>query len=66
MKPREESTNAVLSWLQSSGVPVSDIEDAGEWVNFETTVGKAQDLLNATFAIYKHVEAGTEALRTLQ
>ncbi|KAK7992015.1 hypothetical protein PG996_012972 [Apiospora saccharicola] len=66
MKPREDSTAAVLSWLQSSGVPVSDIEDAGEWVNFKITVGKAQDLLNTTFAGYKHVEAGAEILRTLQ
>jgi len=45
---------------------VSDIEDAGEWVNFKITVGKAQDLLNTTFAVYKHVEAGAEILRTLQ
>ncbi|KAK8116277.1 tripeptidyl-peptidase 1 [Apiospora sp. TS-2023a] len=66
MKPRQDSTAAVLSWLQSSGVPVSDIEDAGEWVNFKITVGKAQDLLNTTFAVYKHVEAGAEILRTLQ
>ncbi|KAK8018040.1 hypothetical protein PG991_007230 [Apiospora marii] len=66
MKPREESTNAVLSWLKSSGVPMSDIEDAGEWVNFKTTVGKAQYLLNTTFAIYKHIESGAEIRRTLQ
>lgn len=66
MKPREESTDAVLNWLQSSGIAASEVEDAGEWVNFNTTVGMAQDLLNTTFAIYKHVEAGTEIVRTLQ
>ncbi|KAK7942957.1 tripeptidyl-peptidase 1 [Apiospora aurea] len=41
-KPREESTDAVLTWLQLSGIPASDVENTGEWVNFRTTVGKAQ------------------------
>ncbi|KAK8069568.1 hypothetical protein PG994_006184 [Apiospora phragmitis] len=65
MKPRQQSTDAVLNWLQSSGVSVSDVEDAGEWINFRTTVGKAQSLLNTTFAIYNCVGTGIETLRTL-
>ncbi|KAK8084856.1 hypothetical protein PG997_006127 [Apiospora hydei] len=65
-KPREESTDAVLTWLQSSGIPASDVEDAGEWVNFRTTVGKAQSLLNTTFALYNHIGTDIKVLRTLQ
>ena len=63
MKPRDESTNAVVQWLRSSGI--ADVEDAGEWVNFKTTVAKAESLLNANFGIYS--QDGTEgvALRTL-
>ncbi|KAI1081156.1 subtilisin-like protein [Whalleya microplaca] len=62
MKPREESTAAVLGWLQSSGIASSEIENDGEWINFKTTVFKAADLLNTDFGVYNHV--GTEARRT--
>ena len=63
MKPRDESTTAVVQWLRSSGI--DDVEDAGEWVNFRTTVAKAQSLLNADFGIYSQDGADGEALRTL-
>ncbi|KAI8962868.1 subtilisin-like protein [Daldinia sp. FL1419] len=65
MKPREESTSAVLEWLQNSGIPVSDIENDGEWVNFQTTVLKASNLLNTEFQVYNHVGTDAQRIRTL-
>ncbi|KAI1465987.1 subtilisin-like protein [Daldinia caldariorum] len=65
MKPREESTAAVLDWLQKSGIPASDIKNAGEWVNFKTTVFKAASLLNTQFQVYNHVGTDAQRIRTL-
>lgn len=66
MKPRSESTSAVLDWLRASGVPETDIEDAGEWINFRTSVSKADELLGTKFDIYKNLNTNVERLRTLQ
>lgn len=66
MKPREESTNTVIAWLRASGIPPSDIENDGEWINVLTTVGNAEQLLDAEFGVYSHVGTQAERLRTLQ
>ncbi|KAI1497096.1 peptidase-like protein [Biscogniauxia marginata] len=65
MKPREESTAAVLDWLRSSGIPQGDIEDKGEWINFKATVSKAESMLNTDFGVYNHVGTEAERIRTL-
>ncbi|XXH03518.1 hypothetical protein Hte_009923 [Hypoxylon texense] len=65
MKPREESTAAVLEWLETSGVPSSDIENKGEWVNFKTTVRKAASMLSTDFQVYNHVGTDAQRVRTL-
>lgn len=66
MKPREESTAAVLEWLQNSGIPAADVKNDGEWVNFQTTVLKAASLLDTDFQVYNHVGTDAQRIRTLQ
>jgi tripeptidyl-peptidase-1 len=46
MKPLEEPTTTVLSWLPGAGTPSSQIEDDGEWISFWTTVAQAELMLN--------------------
>ncbi|OTA70220.1 peptidase-like protein [Hypoxylon sp. EC38] len=65
MKPKEESTSAVLEWLESFGIPSSDIENDGEWINFRTTVLRAANLLNTEFQVYNHVGTEAQRIRTL-
>ncbi|KAI1380902.1 subtilisin-like protein [Hypoxylon crocopeplum] len=65
MKPRDESTASVLEWLQKSGIPSSNIENNGEWINFRTTVLKAASLLGTDFQVYNHVGTNAERIRTL-
>lgn len=36
IKPRAESTEAVISWLRGSGVAATDIENDGEWVSLNS------------------------------
>ncbi|KAH9218824.1 peptidase S8/S53 domain-containing protein [Leptodontidium sp. 2 PMI_412] len=49
VKPKDSSTQAVLAWLQSSGIPETDIKDRGEWINFRVSVDKAETMMGAAF-----------------
>jgi len=51
VKPRDESIEAVLAWLKSSGLPESDIEHDNEWINFSVSVAVSC----VRFRIYKSV-----------
>ncbi|KAF1958205.1 tripeptidyl-peptidase-like protein [Byssothecium circinans] len=53
IKPRAESTDAVLSWLSDSGIPSRDIVNDGEWINFAAPISKAETMLNTTFKTYQ-------------
>lgn len=56
VKPRAESSSAVMSWLQESGIPAADIQNDGEWINFYTTVDNAEKMLHTEFKTYQSVE----------
>jgi hypothetical protein len=62
--PSEEAVHSVLDWLQSAGV--EDIEEDADWVNFRTTVGTANSLLDTKFQWYRDIQTGVRRLRTLQ
>lgn len=66
MKPRAESTEVVLKWLREAGVPSDMIQDDGDWVNFKTTVGRANKMLKTTFGVYEHEETETVKVRATE
>ncbi|OBT61237.1 hypothetical protein VE03_09669 [Pseudogymnoascus sp. 23342-1-I1] len=66
LKPRAESTDSVMSWLDSAKVPAADIKNDGEWINFRATVAQAEELLSTKFYVYKHNEDNKEMIRTLE
>lgn len=66
LKPRDDSTDSVLSWLQSSNILGGDIENNGEWINFYATVAQAETLMSTKFYVYKHDDDQKEIIRTLQ
>ncbi|RDK47946.1 subtilisin-like protein [Aspergillus phoenicis ATCC 13157] len=53
---------AVVAWLKKAGV--TQIHKEGGLLNFATTVGTANQLLNTTFSVYK--SGSTQKLRTTQ
>ncbi|EKG19995.1 Peptidase S8/S53 subtilisin/kexin/sedolisin [Macrophomina phaseolina MS6] len=42
--------STVSAWLKAEGI--HDVSQEGEWVSFETTVGQAREVFNASFAKY--------------
>ena len=61
LAPLSESNSAVLAWLKQAGV--SNVQSDGEWVNFATSVGTANQLLNSQFKYYEN--NGVQKLRTM-
>ncbi|KAB8295313.1 hypothetical protein EYC80_007216 [Monilinia laxa] len=67
VKPADESTAAVLSWLEKSGISKSNIDNDGEWINFRTSIQQAEQMLNATFHCYAHRDRKkNKQIRTLR
>lgn len=60
--PSGYSESAVQNWLKSAGVKSTSSD--GAWIDFATTVGTANSLLNASFAHY--TSGGLTKLRTTQ
>ncbi|KAI8941272.1 hypothetical protein NX059_002502 [Plenodomus lindquistii] len=66
IKPRAESTSAVLNWLQQSGVESRDIENDGEWINFYAPVKRAEEMMGTTFKTYQsEVRPAIKKIRSL-
>lgn len=66
MKPSDVSTAAVLNWLSEAGIPSSQVEDEGDWINFRITVGDAESLLDTDFAIYTYLDTNIKKLGALE
>lgn len=66
IKPRTESTKAVLSWLEEAGVGSEDIKDDGEWITFHAPVERAESMLSTTFKTYQNeVRRDVKRIRSL-
>ncbi|GAW22737.1 hypothetical protein ANO14919_122800 [Xylariales sp. No.14919] len=60
--PTDEAVSSVVNWLGGSSIkPLVN----NDWITFSTTVGKANELLNTTFAWYQYEKGGSPKLRTL-
>ncbi|KAI1348314.1 tripeptidyl-peptidase [Xylaria sp. FL0043] len=60
--PTDEAVSSVMGWLGASNIKALVNND---WITFSTTVEKANELLNTTFAWYEYEKGGGAKLRTL-
>ncbi|KAJ3551509.1 hypothetical protein NM688_g4667 [Phlebia brevispora] len=63
--PSPQTEAAVKSWLQGTRLHASAITPAGDWLQFNTTVHVANELLGANFSVFTHTATGEQAIRTL-
>ena len=68
LRPAEDATNAVLSWLQQSGISELDIENKGEWIYFTASIAQAEEMMGSTFELYlpTHADDFMPLVRTLE
>ncbi|KAF7181964.1 hypothetical protein CNMCM7691_001352 [Aspergillus felis] len=66
LRPSEEASDKVLSWLKSEKVPAGSIENHGNWVTFTIPVSQAERMLRTRFYAFQHAETNTTQVRTLE
>lgn len=64
LKPDQATLQAVTDWLQDAGVSKHDIQPAGHWIMFNTSVRLAEAMLDARFHYYNC--DGVDLVRTLR
>ncbi|KAJ7891371.1 subtilisin-like protein [Mycena olivaceomarginata] len=65
-RPSDETTAAVSQWLSENDIEFKTVSDAGDWISLSVPVAKANELLNADFSVFTHIESGKESIRTLE
>ncbi len=66
LRPSTQASQSLLGWLEAEGVPKTDIEDDGDWINFYVTVSDAERILRTKFYYYISSINDLERIRTLQ
>ncbi|KAJ7725339.1 family S53 protease-like protein [Mycena metata] len=65
MEPTAESLSAVTAWLASHGLKATVTSPYGEWLSVDVTVEQANEMLNANYETFTHIESGKQLVRTL-
>ncbi|KAJ7186973.1 subtilisin-like protein [Mycena filopes] len=63
--PTDEATTAVQTWLASHGLAPESTSPAGDWLSVSLNVSKANEMLNAKYDTFQHVDSGNTYPRTL-
>ncbi|KAF7307417.1 Family S53 protease-like protein [Mycena indigotica] len=66
VKPTSEALSAVNSWLDVNKITAKIISPAGDTLQFNVPVSKANSILNAEFSSFTHSDTKETAIRTLQ
>ena len=56
----------VNEWLSQNGLTATKASPAGDWLQVNVTVEKANSLFDAEFATFKHLSTDTDTVRTLE
>ncbi|ETW82604.1 serine protease S53 [Heterobasidion irregulare TC 32-1] len=64
--PKQESLDLVNEWLSQNGLTATKASPAGDWLQVNVTVEKANSLFDAEFATFKHLSTDTDTVRTLE
>ncbi|KAH9896700.1 subtilisin-like protein [Cubamyces lactineus] len=63
--PQTATVNAVNAWLKENDLVHQILSPAGDWISIELPVGKANDLFDTEFSVYRQVVLGVVSIRTL-
>lgn len=66
LRPSADASRSILGWLRAEGVPDTNIEDDGDWINFYVPVSEAERMLHTQFHYYTSLIEDVKTIRTLQ
>ena len=64
LQPSDDSLHTVCAWLESHGLS-NDMNIDSDWIYVNTTVGKAENMLQTKYQTYSDVDSGMKVSRTL-
>ncbi len=65
VKPTIESVSTVGEWFGENGISTKTISPAGDWLEFNVSVNKANELLSADFHTFMHMATGQKSILTM-
>ncbi|KAJ7081328.1 family S53 protease-like protein [Mycena belliarum] len=65
MEPTAESLAAVTAWLDSHDLKATVASPYGEWLTVDVPVSKANEMLDANYETFTHIDTGKQIIRTL-
>lgn len=65
LRPETHVSEALQSWLSKEGVPDTDIEDLGDWINFRAPVSQVEKMLDTRFHYFHNDDNNVKMIRTL-
>ncbi|GAB1213716.1 hypothetical protein ATERTT37_002866 [Aspergillus terreus] len=66
LRPSDDASDSILSWLQAKQVAAEAIEDHGNWITFTVQISQAESLLGTRFFEFHHQKSGSTVTRTLE
>ena len=63
--PKQETVDAVMAWLKENDIEATKASPAGDWLSFSIPVSKANEMLDADFSEFTHIDTGKTFIRTL-
>lgn len=63
VRPSDECVQLVHAWLLEHGITDAVYSPANDWVSVFVSIGKAEELLQTEYKIFKHEEDGDVAVR---
>ncbi|KAI1998222.1 Tripeptidyl-peptidase sed2 [Ophidiomyces ophidiicola] len=64
--PDPKASDGLVAWLREGGVKVENIDNRGDWIDFSTTVDKAERLLNTQFYHFMDKSNKARKIRSLE
>ncbi|GAB7341341.1 hypothetical protein MBLNU457_7605t2 [Dothideomycetes sp. NU457] len=65
VRPDAKVTEAVVSWLEQTGIDNEKVLDRGEMISFHATVLQAESLFSTRFAVYQSTHREIQRIRAL-
>lgn len=65
MTPKQETIDAVTAWLKENDIEATQASPSGDQLSFSIPVSKANELLDADFSEFTHIDSGKTSIRTL-
>ncbi|PYI07857.1 tripeptidyl-peptidase sed3 [Aspergillus sclerotiicarbonarius CBS 121057] len=66
LRPSDQASQTILSWLQSEFVPSDSIEEHGDWIAFTVPLSQAEAMMRTDFYSFHHPGSNATQIRTLK